>query len=130
MTNAEIALAYLAAIERGAVGPELAAFFAPDVRFHELPNLLVSAGKVSDLAALLAAAERGQKVVAGQKFVVQHVVSEADTVALEAEWTATLRVPLGKTPAGGHLRAQMGIFITFRDGRIVSQRNYDCYDLF
>jgi ketosteroid isomerase-like protein len=26
------------------------------------------------------------------------------------------------------LRAHLGVFLEFRDGRIVAQRNYDCYE--
>lgn len=30
--------------------------------------------------------------------------------------------------AGQVLRARFGVFLDFRDGRIVRQRNYDCFD--
>jgi hypothetical protein len=38
-------------------------------------------------------------------------------------------VPVGELPVGGELRAHLGIFLEFdAEGRIVSQRNYDCYE--
>lgn len=126
MNNLERALLYLRAVERGDTG--LTDFFHPDMRFHELPNRLVPAGQVLDLAGMRRAAEKGQTVCADQRYDVQSHTCEGDSVALEIEWTATLKVPLGATPAGGRLRARIGCFLTFREGRIVSQRNYDCYD--
>ena len=37
-------------------------------------------------------------------------------------------VPVGSLPAGGHMRARFAVFIELRDGKIASQRNYDCFD--
>jgi ketosteroid isomerase-like protein len=30
--------------------------------------------------------------------------------------------------AGGEMRAYFAVFFEFRDGKIVAQRNYDCFD--
>jgi len=46
------------------------------------------------------------------------------------EQTGTLAVPFGSIPAGGEMRARFAIFLELRDGRIVRQRNYDCFDPF
>ena len=46
------------------------------------------------------------------------------------DWSATLKVPVGSLPAGGTLRASFGVFLTFREGRILSQHNYDCFEPF
>ncbi len=35
--------------------------------------------------------------------------------------------PVMNLPAGGEMKAFVAMFLTFRDGKIVSQRNYDCY---
>jgi ketosteroid isomerase-like protein len=51
-------------------------------------------------------------------------------VAVEVDWTGTLAVPLGTLQPGAKLHATIGQFFTFREGRIVSSRNYDCYDPF
>jgi ketosteroid isomerase-like protein len=120
----------LTAIERGATGDALAMYFTPDVVQEEFPNRLVPAGARRDLAAILDGAVRGQKVLSAQRFDILHTVASGDRVALEVQWTGTLAIPLGATPAGGQMRARFGVFIELRDGKICAQRNYDCFDPF
>ncbi len=52
----------------------------------------------------------------------------ANVVALEVLWTGTLAVALGTLPVGGQMRAHFAMFLEFRDGKIVAQRNYDCFE--
>jgi ketosteroid isomerase-like protein len=33
-------------------------------------------------------------------------------------------------PAGTEIKAFVAMFVTFRDGKLISQRNYDCYPAF
>ncbi len=119
---------YLEALERGVTGEALAAFFTPDVMQEELPNRLVELGAVRGLADILAGAERGQKVMAAQRFELLHALPSGDWVAVEARWTGTLAVPFGVIPRGGEMHARFAIFLQLRDGRIAVQRNYDCFD--
>jgi len=55
------------------------------------------------------------------------MTESGDEVAVELEWKGVLAVPLGNLPAGYEMKADVAMFLTFRDGKIVSQRNYDCY---
>ncbi len=126
--NTEIALRYLRALEEGATGDALAAFLAPDVVQEELPNRLVPNGARRDRAAMLEGAERGKHVVRDQRYEVLSTVAQDDRVALEVAWHATLLVAIGPLPAGHVMRARFAVFLRFRDGRIVEQRNYDCFD--
>ena len=87
-------------------------------------------GARRDLAQLREAGERGEKVVESQRYEIRTAIASGDTVALEVEWTATLKVPVGTLPAGGQMRAHFGVFLEFRDGRIAAQRNYDCFEPF
>ena len=103
-------------------------FFANDVIQVEFPNRLVPNGATRDLAALRDAAERGRKVVTAQRFEVLNAIASDNQVAVEAVWTGTLAVPLGSIPAGGQMRARFAIFLTYCDGKIVRQHNYDCFD--
>jgi ketosteroid isomerase-like protein len=103
-------------------------FLADDVVQVEFPNRLVPNGATRDLAALRDAAERGRKIMTAQRFEIVNAIANGDQVAVEAVWTGTLAVPLGSLPVGGQMRARFAIFLTYRDGKIVRQHNYDCFD--
>lgn len=45
-----------------------------------------------------------------------------------ATWTGTLAIDARPRAAGTALRAACPIHFTLRDGRIVLQENFDCYD--
>ena len=128
--NIDAARRYLAAIEAGATGPALAQYFATDIEFVGMPNRLAPQGVRQDLAGMLAASERGQQVIARQTYEVRSVLAGGERVALEVEWSGTLKVPLGTLPAGGVMRAHFAMFLDFRDGKIAAQRNYDCFEPF
>lgn len=123
-----IARRYLAALENGATGDALAAFFAPDAVQEEFPNRLTPHGARRGVADLLAGAERGKEIMSRQFFTAINELTCGDTVALEVLWAGTLAVPLGSLPAGSELRARFALFLEFQDGKIIRQRNYDCFD--
>jgi ketosteroid isomerase-like protein len=124
----ELTRRYFAALERGVTGDALAAFYAPEVVQEEFPNRLVPGGVRRDLAAILDAAERGQQVMASQRYELLQVVADGDRVAVEFSWFGTLAVPVGALPAGAEMRGRFACFLEFRGGRIVSQRSYDCFE--
>jgi predicted ester cyclase len=126
--NVDTAICYHRAVSGFAAGQELAAFFHPDATHHELPNALFPDGRIRDLAGLCAAAEAGRSTLSAQSFEVISALAAGDHVALEAIWTGTLAVQLGNLPAGHTLRAHIAAFLEFRDGKIIAQRNYDCYE--
>jgi hypothetical protein len=128
--NLDTALRYLRALEERADGPSLAAFFHPSVSFHEYPNRLHPTGGSADLEQALAASETGKRRVASQRYEVRHALAEGDHVALELDWSATLAEPVAQLPAGAIMRAYLGVFLKFEEGRIISQHNYDCYEPF
>jgi ketosteroid isomerase-like protein len=41
-----------------------------------------------------------------------------------------LAVAVGTLAIGDEMRANFGVFLTFRDGRITRQRDYDCFQPF
>jgi ketosteroid isomerase-like protein len=128
--NLAAATRYLKALEGGATGETLAAFFAPDVVQEEFPNRLTPNGARRDLRALLEGAIRGQQVMGAQRYEIENAIASGDHVALEVRWTGTLAVAIGSLPAGGEMRAHFAVFLTFRNGQIIAQRNYDCFDPF
>ena len=128
LANLDAARQYLAAIQRGAIGDELAQFFTPDVVQEELPNRVSPDGKRRKLAGILEGAERGQKVLSAQRFEIRSAVATGDRVILEVLWVGTLAIPFGTIPAGGEMRAHSAMFLEFREGKIAAQRNYDCFE--
>ncbi len=55
-------------------------------------------------------------------------MADGDRVVIEAVWVGTLAMPVEAIPAGGEMRAYFAMFLEFRDGKIVAQRNYDCFE--
>jgi ketosteroid isomerase-like protein len=106
------------------------AYYAADVVYRALPNRLLPSGATRDLAMMALAAERGKESVTEERYEVLNLVGAGDEVAAEVLWSARLLVPLGSLPAGTVMRAHLGMFLTWRDGKIVSQRNYDCFEPF
>ena len=126
--NVAAARAYLTAIERGAIGDELAAFFTEDVVQQEFPNRLMPNGATRSLTQILEGAERGQAILASQRYEVLNAVATGETVVLEVHWTGTMKIAVAGLPAGGEMRARFAVFLEYRGGKIARQRNYDCFD--
>ncbi len=127
-TNLAAVRAFFAALRNRAEPAETAAFYCDDVIQEEFPNAFLPQGATRGLAELREAAARGRKAMASQTFDILAAFASGDTVVVEAAWSGTLAVPLGeKTPAGTVMRARFAQFFQFRDGKIASQRNYDCF---
>ena len=124
----ERAKAFVAAVAARAPVEVIESFYAPDVIQEEFPNRLIPSGTTRDLAALRDADARGRQVIAAQTCEVVNAVATGHCVALEVIWTGTLAVALGSLKPGDRMRARFAQFFEFRDGLIVRQRNYDCFD--
>ena len=127
-SNVRLVRDYYAAVQDGATDDALARFYAADVVQEEFPNRFLPNGATRDLRALKEAAERGRGVMAAQEFELLNIVAAGSQVAVEARWAGTLARAIGPIPAGTVMRARFGQFFEIRDGRIVKQRNYDCFD--
>jgi len=104
-------------------------FLAPEVVLEEFPNLLTPLGKRRDLPAALQGVERDKKIMSLQIYKIKQELADQDRVALEVGWAGTLAVRFGSIPAGGQLKAFFAMFLEFREGKIVRQRNYDCFEV-
>lgn len=122
-----VALDYLRALEQGAVGERLAGFFTPDVVIEELPSRLKPNGERQSLEQALVGAERGRELLAWQRYEVLSSTVQGERVALEVAWSAELRVQVPGLPQGP-MKARSAMFLSFRDGKIAGQRNYDCFE--
>jgi ketosteroid isomerase-like protein len=130
--NVELAREYLRAVESMGASENVARFFANEIEFHEYPNRIAPNGRVRRRADLRAAYGQARKLLSSQRYEVRRVIENGDEVAVELEWTGVLAMPLAamNLPAGHEMKAFVAMFLTFRDGKIVSQRNYDCYPRF
>ena len=128
--NVERVHEYLEAM--GSMGPResMAGFFTPDVVIQEFPNRVAPHGRIRQGGDLAAAYETGRQLLKSQNYRVQRVIEAGDEVAVELEWTGVLAVPVMNLPAGREIKAYVAMFLTFRDGKIASQRSYDCYPPF
>lgn len=127
--NLATARRYFAAIEARADAAVLAECLHPAVVQEEFPNRLNPRGGRSDHATMLERLARGRQLLAAERYEIVDEMVAGDRVALEVRWSGTLAVPLGEQlPAGQTMRARLAVFLAFRDGRIVAQRNYDCFD--
>ncbi len=130
-SNAMRARQYLQAV--GALGSyeDVAEFCSPDMVFHEFPNRIAPAtGGPRHAAELRESFAKGKQILKSQSYEVKRLVEDGDQVAVEVEWTGILSVSVMNLPAGTAMKAFVAMFLTFRDGKIVSQRNYDCYPPF
>ncbi len=130
--NVELAWEYLRAVESMGPPENVSRFHSADIEFHEFPNRIVPHGRLRKRADLQAAYGQAQKLLSSQRYDVRRVVENGDEVAVELEWMGMLAVPVSamNLPAGHEMKAYVAMFLTFRDGKIVSQRNYDCYPPF
>jgi ketosteroid isomerase-like protein len=130
--NVELAREYLRAVESMGPPENVARFCSPDIEFREFPNRIVPHGRVRRRADLQAAYGQAQKLLSSQHYEVKRVVEKGDDVAVELEWTGVLAAPVAamNLPAGHEMKAYVAMFLTFCEGKIVSQRNYDCYPPF
>jgi hypothetical protein len=125
-----IAREYIRAVEGGATGDALGRFLHSDVTHYDLPNRFSPSGKISDRRGMLAAAERGQKVMRSQKYDILSTIEQGNTVAVEIDWIGTLAIPVAGIPAGGEMHARVAIFLEFEGDQVILQRDYVCYDPF
>lgn len=126
--NLDIVRKYLAALESGLAGDALAPFFSEVVLQVEFPNRLNPNGQESDFGSVLERSIQGKKILTSQKYDILNELAQGDRVAVEANWTGTLAVPLGELTEGFEMKAHFAMFFELRKGRIVRQHNYDCFE--
>jgi len=129
ITNLQKVQRYLKAIEDGNFSP-IQDIFAPECVMEQLPNLIYPNGTRSGLSGIEEAFEKGRKLLSSQKYEIQRHLVEGDAVAVEVLWIGKLATSFGKLAAGSELRAHSAMFFEFKDGKVVSQRNYDCFESF
>jgi ketosteroid isomerase-like protein len=110
------------------MGAELRSFFTSDVVLEELPNRVVPLARGAAWLKHWRGRERGKKIMSRQIYKITRGMADQGRVALEVEWVGTLAAAFGTIPAGGQMKAFLAVFLDFRDGKIIKQRNYDCFE--
>lgn len=128
--NLDLAKRYIARLTEGAGPGELEGFFAPEFVQEEFPNRLMPNGATRSLQAMKEARARGKALLHAEHFELVNALANGELVALELIWTGTVGRAGGPFAAGQKLRARFALFMEFQNGRIVRQRNYDCFDPF
>jgi ketosteroid isomerase-like protein len=127
-TPLDAARRYIHLLSSGAGPDELAELFDPDVIQEEFPNRLLPNGATRDLKAIREARLRGKALLGAERFELLNAFGSGDQVVMELQWSGTIAVDAGPFKSGQQLRARFAVFLEFKGGRIVRQRNYDCFD--
>ena len=125
--NLDIVRTYLKNVENGAFS-DIAPLFTPDVVVEQLPNRIYAQGLRATISQMAAAFEKGRKLLSSQTYEIKNAVTNGDSVAVEVLWTGTLAVGFGTLTAGAQMRCHSSMFFEFKNGKIGSQRNYDCFE--
>ena len=125
----DVVRAYFRAIELGDLDAVLACY-ADDAVQVEWPNLLKAKGDRRDVSQLAQDFAKGRALLAGQSYDVQRFAETSDFVMVEVLWKGRLAMPVGKLAVGDEMIAHSSIAFDFRHGRIIAQRNYDCFEQF
>ena len=127
--NIAVVREYIAAIERFDV-EAVGRLLHPDVVQIERPNKLYAKGQTRGYAEMTRDLPRGAKVLRKQSYPIGAIFDAGDTVIVETRWEGIVNVPLGALTPGDAMVAHICMVITLKDGRIIRQVNYDCYEDF
>ena len=130
VTNLANAHRYIELVERFAQPAEFEGIIHPDIQHQEYPNLLVPNGSQRDFAMLVAGPQQGRKILRENRFEITNSFAAGDWVTLEMVWTGTLAIPLGTMVPGDAMKAYIATILQFKDGMIITQHQYDCYEPF
>ncbi|MES0884048.1 nuclear transport factor 2 family protein [Roseibium sp. SCP14] len=111
-------------------GSCLDTFFSENVAQTEWPNLFKPQGEHRNLDQLKADIEKACGILREQSYEIVRELANEDCVILEMVWRGTMEVDLPPLRAGQALCAHCVAVFDFQDGKVVSLRNYDCFDPF
>ena len=127
--NLRLMQQYIALLNDPAASIEdVKAYFDESIIWKEMPNLFAPAGRASDYQTILASWAKGREYLPEQTYTLRQAIASGDTVALEISWLGRVTKSLPPFSAGTQFSARVAIFLRFRDGKIVSQTDYPCYD--
>jgi len=123
----DLARRYLRALEERT---SITDFLHDEAIIEVLPNRLDPKGTRRKKAEALSDVERGRKLLSSEHYEVTSAISSGERAVLEVNWTGVLAVALGALKVGDSLRARCSMHFVMREGRVLSQTNYDCFEAF
>ena len=107
---------------------DLQSFLHAEITWQEMPNRFAPAGRTSGYNEILATWKKGREFLPRQKYIVRRLIVSGETAVLEFSWQGVTSKPLAGLPAGTELSGQIASILQFRDGKLISQTDYPCYD--
>jgi SnoaL-like domain len=107
---------------------DLKSFLHSEIIWREMPNRFAPTGRTNGYEQILATWEKGREFLPQQNYIVQRLIVSDNTAVLEFSWRGIISKPLAGLSAGTELTGQIASFLQFRDGKIISQTDYPCYD--
>lgn len=126
----QIARDYINAVQNRKSMEDVLPFFHPDIEQTEYPNDLSPSLTTRNLDQLRDASEKGKNVLKREEYAIKAAYQYKNTVILEIVWTGTVAIQIGKIQPGGQMTAYFAQFFEFEDGKVIKQRNYDCFEPF
>jgi ketosteroid isomerase-like protein len=122
----DLARGYLTALSEGH-GPEaIAGFFSEDAIQELLPSPLNPRGVRRGRTSIARAREKSLAVFPTETNDLRGASGEGSRVALEVLWSGVAAADRAAFGRGQQVESRSAVFLEFRDGLIVRQRNYDC----
>jgi ketosteroid isomerase-like protein len=116
------------AVERDEMADDPMSYWHADAEQVEYPSLLRPGGHTRDLAGIVAGAQAGRALIREQHYDIHTVIEQDDRLAVQFTWRGTLAIDAAGMIAGSELVAHIAAFYEMRDGRILRQSSYDCYE--
>jgi ketosteroid isomerase-like protein len=123
-SNFDIARSFLNALNSGADVEEIASFYAEDAIQEEFPGRFRPSEAPRDLGAIKRARARSLALLRSEHYDLRGATGGGSQVAMEVHWTGIAGANCAPFVSGQKLEARSAVFLKFRDGLIVRQRNY------
>jgi len=121
---------FLKTLEHRKSFDDLLPFYHKDIEQVEFPNLLSSKKTIRSLKELKIATDRGAKLLQSEHYQIVNKYICDRAVIVEVIWLGQLSKSLGKLNVGEELKAYFAQVYEFENGKIIKQRNYDCFEAF
>ena len=107
---------------------DLKSFLHNEIVWQEMPNRFAPTGRINKYDEIMTTWEKGREFLPQQKFILRRAIVSADIAVLEFSWRGIISKTLAGLSAGTELSGHVASVLQFRDGQIVSQTDYPCYD--